>query len=486
MSLEVKLLEKKHIEENGQSILQISFNNLEIVDFQLNMINNHGDRGLAQVDKYVFNNITHLKYNVHGHKSLEEYIKSTEVNIDTFRKIFNQIANIVKNCQDLLLESNNFVLEKDCIFINESNLSIKLINLPLMDTYNDDINNKYTELASDIMTSVIMSGKVQSGSGEFMIDANKLILDRNISIEEFVEFINKFENKKEKIHEYNEPKPQQTILKEKEIVKPQRQPSEIKPYKPEVKTQPRSHKPKVPVKKTVEDKKQNSEPKTVEKLKYKTSRIIGAIVIQPIMIGIILSIFLLSGVSIIQIGLGILGVLLIDIIIVKNLLDPAKKQKVKVIVKDDKTTSTKKKATKQKKEDVSSKNKKTSTSIKNVSTNVEKFKNLSSDDTEYLDDATALLSEDAYLQNKNGDIVYLSDNFVIGRHAQLQEWITSKNIGRIHAQIIKHNGTYFIEDLESKNGTSLNGVKLNPNESMELSDGDIISLPELTITFKLY
>ena len=36
----------------------------------------------------------------------------------------------------------------------------------------------------------------------------------------------------------------------------------------------------------------NSGPKTVEKLKYKTSRIISVIILQPIMIGIILSISL--------------------------------------------------------------------------------------------------------------------------------------------------------------------------------------------------
>ena len=48
------------------------------------------------------------------------------------------------------------------------------------------------------------------------------------------------------------------------------------------------------------------------------------------------------------------------------------------------------------------------------------------------------------------------------------------------------NGKYFIQDLESKNGTSLNSRRLNPNEAVELNDGDIITISELSITFRMY
>ena len=45
-------IEKQLLKENDQKILQISFNNIEVVDFQVNMINTNESRGLVQLEKY--------------------------------------------------------------------------------------------------------------------------------------------------------------------------------------------------------------------------------------------------------------------------------------------------------------------------------------------------------------------------------------------------------------------------------------------------
>ena len=77
---------------------------------------------------------------------------------------------------------------------------------------------------------------------------------------------------------------------------------------------------------------QPEEPEVKEILRYKTSRILTTIVLQPIFIGLVLALFLIDGVGVVQVMGGGLLILALDGIIVKSLLDPSKKEKVKVKV----------------------------------------------------------------------------------------------------------------------------------------------------------
>ncbi len=49
-------------------------------------------------------------------------------------------------------------------------------------------------------------------------------------------------------------------------------------------------------------------------------------------------------------------------------------------------------------------------------------------------------------------------------------------VSRIHAQIQIHVNNYFIEDLESSNGTFVNNIKLEPRRSYQINLGDKIDL----------
>ena len=69
-------------------------------------------------------------------------------------------------------------------------------------------------------------------------------------------------------------------------------------------------------------------------------------------------------------------------------------------------------------------------------------------------------------------------NFIVGKSPEYAKYVIRNNraISRVHATFIIRNGTYYIADNDSKNGTFVNGQKIDFENMAELCDGDIIQL----------
>lgn len=91
-----------------------------------------------------------------------------------------------------------------------------------------------------------------------------------------------------------------------------------------------------------------------------------------------------------------------------------------------------------------------------------------------------------YLGNKNIISPFLvSFPFNIGSRNKGNEFIIEEEIiSRVHARITKDDGRYFIEDLESKNGTFLNGKMLAVNTPYELFPNDIVDFADISFRFE--
>ncbi|MEZ5293283.1 MAG: FHA domain-containing protein [Vicinamibacterales bacterium] len=61
---------------------------------------------------------------------------------------------------------------------------------------------------------------------------------------------------------------------------------------------------------------------------------------------------------------------------------------------------------------------------------------------------------------------------VVGRDLEAEVFISDPSISRRHARIVVENGAFRIEDLGSKNGTSVNGDRLTA--PAPLADGDLV------------
>lgn len=89
--------------------------------------------------------------------------------------------------------------------------------------------------------------------------------------------------------------------------------------------------------------------------------------------------------------------------------------------------------------------------------------------------------------NEEEDRIIISKaEFVIGRNLDTCDHaIRDKSIGRAHARIQNENGRFYIFDLDSKNGTFINGDRLVSNKQYELKPNDRVSLANLQFHFKI-
>lgn len=75
------------------------------------------------------------------------------------------------------------------------------------------------------------------------------------------------------------------------------------------------------------------------------------------------------------------------------------------------------------------------------------------------------------------EIPITKPEFLIGKKDTNDGVISfNKMISRVHCKVIQNGQNYMISDLQSANGTFLNGVKLQPNQPVQLKKGDVIRL----------
>src|SRR4029077_11035520 len=81
-----------------------------------------------------------------------------------------------------------------------------------------------------------------------------------------------------------------------------------------------------------------------------------------------------------------------------------------------------------------------------------------------------------------GQLVDLQgERMVMGRHPSCQIVLDNAAVSRNHAQILESHGTYYLEDLRSRNGTLLNGKKISGRA--EVRDKDEIRVCEVVLQF---
>ena len=76
---------------------------------------------------------------------------------------------------------------------------------------------------------------------------------------------------------------------------------------------------------------------------------------------------------------------------------------------------------------------------------------------------------------------FIKKTTMIGRDESNDIVLKDRFISKKHARIIKEKGIYFLEDLNSANGTYLNGEQIH--EAIELKDKDLIDIGQIEFLF---
>jgi hypothetical protein len=78
------------------------------------------------------------------------------------------------------------------------------------------------------------------------------------------------------------------------------------------------------------------------------------------------------------------------------------------------------------------------------------------------------------------DVALLGDRVVIGRLQECDICLADANVSRRHAELLALDGEWFLQDLESTNGTTLNG---EPVTRARLHDRDVIEIGLTRLTY---
>jgi DNA-binding winged helix-turn-helix (wHTH) protein len=89
-----------------------------------------------------------------------------------------------------------------------------------------------------------------------------------------------------------------------------------------------------------------------------------------------------------------------------------------------------------------------------------------------------------WLMAEHRQIPLVTGENVVGRDPAVQVWLDSSSVSRRHARIIVQGGDVTLEDLRSKNGTRLQGRRLDA--PARLSHGDEIRFGSITLTFHVW
>lgn len=85
-------------------------------------------------------------------------------------------------------------------------------------------------------------------------------------------------------------------------------------------------------------------------------------------------------------------------------------------------------------------------------------------------------------EGENIEITYVP--YVIGKHSELADFCLQRaTVSRLHLRIDKREGVYIVTDLNSTNGTIVEGYRLQANETVSVQDGDIVSIADLKYRF---
>ncbi len=87
---------------------------------------------------------------------------------------------------------------------------------------------------------------------------------------------------------------------------------------------------------------------------------------------------------------------------------------------------------------------------------------------------------------EGGERVLLNKNFIVIGKAEgyADAVVRDETVSRIHAEILREKDGYYIEDCNSKNGTCLDGVLLQPNERRKLEKGMKIGFGQSLFLFR--
>ncbi len=420
-------------------------NRQDIVDYEVEIINKSPTSGALNVEITESHGNIKLMYDVTNKTQIKKYLKVKTLGKGEFITILANLAICLIGCKNYFLDEKKFLVNIDTLFIDEKNLKVYLLYCPLKMEVLEDTNLVYRDIVKSLIIDYISFDDKDS---ENVIQKTLIYLrkDKFNMVE--------FKNYMEELH-----KQDINVVCDTGSMEDGNQYS--------IKNQSGN------LDNVIRADSKTIHKETVKKItnikKDETKVAVNNVLIlflQLIVLGIIGLIAMIGSFGVIMII--VIGVVIaIDLILVFGFTKNNGVKKTGII--------------KNKIDQIFIKERPKKINGTNKTSKKEIIKEMSFE-TQLLNEGTACL-----LSKKPGILerIYIDKTkFRIGRMPGKVDYVSDNiAIGKIHAEIRKDVGKYYVVDLNSRNGTYVNGKKLNGNELYEIKNEDIIVFANSEYTF---
>lgn len=507
---------------NGSFLVVSTSKDENIIEFQVNMLKKNPNNHILPLDIRRNNDRINIYYNVTSKLSLSQYIKLRQVGKTELIDIFSGIVRTLLGSKGYLLSDSSFLLDEDYIFINPDTRCVSLVYLPVK--LKNDIVKSLKDFAVNF---VVYSANINEEKGEsFLPQFISFLKKDTFSIIDFDKFLKEMKRLAAK---------EESDLKEPSEVKIKETSSENKNIRQNKEEFFKQSRPKVeiPKPKTVDPKKNEADSKgksIINDLSIKPNIVIGALIQTAI---VAVNLFLIFSGKLDSLGSDkistVFGLLLISVAISyfiwKNVLKInfiSEKNLKNSSVNDSKTENKPKvniPSVKSLEKPQRIRNNQKVQKVPNArkidseeTLKPHNARNLASEETLKPHSARRIVSEETLkppviIGNVNEtvllkssemkrprlqilkdsgieEIVINKPSFIIGRLVGQVDYVHSNNaIGKVHAEIITREGRYYLKDLNSKNGTYINGKRMDSNKEYEIKNNDRLTLANSEFVF---
>ncbi|MGL5067551.1 MAG: DUF6382 domain-containing protein [Sarcina sp.] len=440
-------------EDVKNNMLELRMKPSDILDYQIGMINKNSNLKIIEIDKSVVNGKYLLNFDLKKKISLEKYFEQAKFKKEEVLEIFLEIARIITESGDYLLSKKNFLLDPKYIYYE--NGEIYLIYIPTSKEVSKSIDIEFSRFIKTTIVELVTFYELYERDG-FVGNLLNLTKQKEISIQEFrvkIEMMLNFEFKEEKESKVEFKKPpifESELLEEVSITQTNKSKHH---YRDSINL----------------DFVQADEIEIQKPSEYAWWLKYGIGILQVFAVGLVL-LLVINGTSTSVLIIISLLVILLDILVVRFLLQP------KEVIQEMCLTNMQEKFRVEKMEQEE---------VEKGFINIGKKEIVSQN--AYQTSMTDK-SKPYFLLINEGitERVYVTkDIFVIGRYGEECDYVINNNtVGKRHLKITKVNKEIYVEDMNSKNGSYINGKKIKVGKLYKVEENFKIKISNVSLIFK--
>ncbi len=435
----------------------------KVLKYQVEMIKHNDIRHLLPLDMRVMNDDVRFYYDITSLMTLSQFLKRKRISWGACARMLSELASAILDGKNFLLSENSFLMDVDCIYINPLTLEVHMVYIPVM--LEGNAGERFRNFAAELITH--LADMDDEGTGIFLQKTLGFIKSETFNISGFRRLLLELQSGFPGEGDDEEASSIENGMQYQTPVKADMKIENIKPEE------------------------ENTVPGTASR-----SHLIIAVISQVLIAALIIlgSDFLksLSEDVTTTYGAVALVVAALDVLLFRSLFR-----------RRDIVITLEKKPPKAQNTDAQVQNDSGSTASgwEGIVFGISKKEGEITDgrgEVQAAPGGKQNNSDTMILSQAKGDVPVLrgtgadtceeiavtKPDFIIGRLKDQVDYVSSNSaIGKVHAQIVAKNGSYYIKDLNSRNGTYINDTRVDSNKEYEIRNGDRVTLANTDYVF---